>query len=119
MGRDLRQEALEYLLNKAEKQGYVTFDDIMDCADEKSLPEALATFNYWGVGLCLLNNIFFGGKADGLVPYESQKSIDDILHMESIHLASSHHDVNTNIRVCNEILSEIDKTIGPTLRLKK
>lgn len=38
MGRDLRQEALEYLLNKAEKQGYVTFDDIMDCADEKSLP---------------------------------------------------------------------------------
>ena len=38
MGRDLRQEALEYLLEKAEKQGYVTFDDIMDCADEKSLP---------------------------------------------------------------------------------
>ena len=38
MGRDLRQEALEDLLNKAEKQGYVTFDDIMDCADEKSLP---------------------------------------------------------------------------------
>ena len=29
MGRDLRQEALEYLLNKAEKQGYVTFDDII------------------------------------------------------------------------------------------
>lgn len=38
MGRELRQEALEYLLEKAEKQGYVTFDDIMDCADEKSLP---------------------------------------------------------------------------------
>lgn len=38
MGRELRQEALEYLLGKAGKQGYVTFDDIMDCADEKSLP---------------------------------------------------------------------------------
>lgn len=38
MGRDLRQEALTYLLEKAEKQGYVTFDDIMDCADEKALP---------------------------------------------------------------------------------
>lgn len=38
MGRDLRQEALENLLKKAEKQGYLTFDDIMDCADEKSLP---------------------------------------------------------------------------------
>lgn len=38
MGRDLRQEALAYLLDKADKQGYVTFDDIMDCADANSLP---------------------------------------------------------------------------------
>lgn len=38
MGRDLRQEALTYLLDKADKQGYVTFDDIMDCADANSLP---------------------------------------------------------------------------------
>lgn len=38
MGRDLRQEALTYLLEKANKQGYVTFDDIMDCADANSLP---------------------------------------------------------------------------------
>lgn len=38
MGRDLRQEALTYLLEKADKYGYVTFDDIMDCADAKSLP---------------------------------------------------------------------------------
>lgn len=38
MGRDLRQEALTYLLEKADKHGYVTFDDIMDCADANSLP---------------------------------------------------------------------------------
>ena len=38
MGRDNRQEALTYLLDQAEKQGYVTFDDIMDCADANSLP---------------------------------------------------------------------------------
>lgn len=38
MGRDLRQEALAYLLEKADKYGYVTFDDIMDCADANSLP---------------------------------------------------------------------------------
>ena len=43
--------------------------------------------------------------------YESQKSIDDILQIESIHLPSSHHDVNTNIRVCNQILEEIDKNM--------
>lgn len=38
MGRDKRQEALTYLLKQAEEQGYVTFDNIMDCADANSLP---------------------------------------------------------------------------------
>lgn len=38
MGKDNRQEALAYLLEQAEKQGYVTFDNIMDCADANSLP---------------------------------------------------------------------------------
>ena len=38
MGRDNRQEALAYLLNQAEKQGYVTFDNIIDCADANALP---------------------------------------------------------------------------------
>lgn len=38
MGRDLREEALIYLLNQADKQGYITVDNIMDCADANSLP---------------------------------------------------------------------------------
>ena len=38
MRRDKRQEALTYLLKQAEEQGYVTFDNIMDCADANSLP---------------------------------------------------------------------------------
>ena len=33
-----RQTAYEKLIELAEKQGYVTFDNIMDCADEYSLP---------------------------------------------------------------------------------
>ncbi len=96
-----------------------SFKNFTTRIDRDTLPEAIRTFNSWGISLCLLNEIFFDGKADGLVPYESQKSIDDILHTESIHLPSSHHDVNTNIRVCNQILEEIDKTIEPTLSLKR
>lgn len=38
MERDNRQDALAYLLDQAEKQGYITFDNIMDCADANSLP---------------------------------------------------------------------------------
>ena len=96
-----------------------SFKNFTTKIDKLTLPEAIKTLNSWGISLCIINEIFFEGKADGLVPYESQKSIDDILQIESIHLPSSHHDVNTNIRVCNQILEEIDKTIEPTLRLKK
>ena len=38
MGMDKRQIAYEQLTALAERQGYVTFDNIMDCADEHSLP---------------------------------------------------------------------------------
>lgn len=38
MGRENRQEALAYLVKQAEIQGYVTFDNIMDCADANYLP---------------------------------------------------------------------------------
>jgi hypothetical protein len=63
-----------------------SFKNFTTKVDKTSLPEAIATFNYWGIRLCLLNDIFFDGKADGLVPYESQKSVDDVVHQESIHL---------------------------------
>ena len=33
-----RQDAYQSLISLAEKQGYVTFDNIMDCADDYSLP---------------------------------------------------------------------------------
>ena len=96
-----------------------SFKNFTTKIDSKTLTEALSTFNFWGVTLCFLNDAFFKGEADGLVPYESQIAVDDIMHSESIHLPSSHHDVNTCIRVCNEILCEIDKTIEPSLRLRK
>lgn len=38
MGKDNRQEAYNFLIELASKQGYVTFDEIMDCADDHSLP---------------------------------------------------------------------------------
>lgn len=38
MGTDNRQEAYEYLIGLANKQEYVTFDEIMDCADDHDLP---------------------------------------------------------------------------------
>lgn len=37
MGEDHKQDALTYLFNLSEKQGYVTFDDIINCVDKWNL----------------------------------------------------------------------------------
>lgn len=44
MERDKSQEAYNYLIYLASSQGYVTFDEIMDCADKYSLP--IQDFNW-------------------------------------------------------------------------
>ena len=44
MERDKNQEAYNYLIYLASSQGYVTFDEIMDCADKHSLP--IQDFNW-------------------------------------------------------------------------
>ena len=44
MQRDKNQEAYNYLICLASSQGYVTFDEIMDCADKHSLP--IQDFNW-------------------------------------------------------------------------
>lgn len=44
MERDKSQEAYNYLISLASSQGYITFDEIMDCADKHSLP--IQNFNW-------------------------------------------------------------------------
>lgn len=44
MERDKSQEAYNYLIYLASSQGYITFDEIMDCADKYSLP--IQDFNW-------------------------------------------------------------------------
>lgn len=44
MEGDKSQEAYNYLIYLASSQGYVTFDEIMDCADKHSLP--IQDFNW-------------------------------------------------------------------------
>lgn len=79
--------------------------------DDSTLLEALSTFNLNGIGLCILNDIFFKKQSDGFVTLESQKKVDDYLGITSTHLISSHHDINSNPRIFKTILKEVDNNI--------
>ena len=79
--------------------------------DSNTLKEAIRSMNFTGIGLCILDDLFFDNKSDGMVYTASQERVRQFLDVKNHHLVSSHHDVNSNIRVFNEVLGIVDDTI--------
>lgn len=89
----------------------MSFKNIVTGIDNNTLKEAIKTMNFTGIGLCILDDLFFENKSDGMVYTKDQRIVEDILNIKSYKLKSSHHDVNSNIRVVNDVLSIVDDTI--------
>ena len=89
----------------------MSFKNIVTGIDNNTLKEAIKTMNFTGIGLCILDDLFFENKSDGMVYTKDQRIVEDILNIKSYKLKSSHHDVNSNIRVLNDVLSIVDDTI--------
>ena len=89
-----------------------SFKNFLTGIDSNTLKEAIATMNFTGIGLCILNDLFFEKKSDGMIYVSSQQQVDDIVGIKSYRLVSAHHDVSSNPRVMNDVLSVVDDTIG-------
>ena len=87
------------------------FRNMVTGINSNTLKEALLTMNYAGIGLCLFDDIFFDNKSDGMVLTASQEKVGQYLDVNQYRLEGAHHDVNSNIRVFNEVLSVVDDTI--------
>lgn len=82
MGKDNRQGAYDFLIDLVNKQGYVTFDDIMNCADNHNLP--IQDFDW------LSNSI----TTRGIIVYsEAPSSLSAIDEDEYDDFAQSDYDV--------------------------
>lgn len=88
-----------------------SFNNFITGIDENTMKEAFLTGNFTGMGLCLLDDLFFNNESDGMVYSKSQEKVEKYLDIKSIKLISSHHYVNSNLRVMNKILSKVDETI--------
>ena len=88
-----------------------SFKNFLTGIDDNTLKEAISTMNLGGIGLCILNDMFFNKQSDGMVYVSSQQKVDDVLDKKSHKLVSSHHDVATNKRVINDVLHVVDDTI--------
>jgi len=92
-----------------------SYKNIITGIDSKTLNEAIRTMNFTGIGLCILNDLFFEKKSDGMVMTESQKLVESqniIEGLKSNILISSHHDVMSNHRVLKKLLGIVDDTLG-------
>ena len=82
--------------------------------DNKTLGEAIRTMNFTGIAMCILNELFFDGKSDGMVMVDAQREIELQVGMDGLKsdiLTSAHHDVGSNDRVFNNVLHIVDDTI--------
>ena len=87
------------------------FKNFLTGIDDNTLKEAISTMNFSGIGVCILNDVFFNKQSDGMVYISSQKKVEDILNIKSYKLVSAHHAVSSNKRVFNDILHVVDDTI--------
>ena len=96
-----------------------TFKNFITGIDRNTLKEAIRTMNITGVGLCILDDLFFDNKSDGMVYTDSQREVEKFLNIRSNVLKSTHHDVNSNTRAFNEVLWVVDDTIEGNKHLSK
>lgn len=87
------------------------FKNFITGIDEKTMKEAILTGNFSGIGLCILNDVFFDKQSDGMVYVSSQEKVDKMMKTKSYKLVSAHHDVGSNKRVINDVLYEVNNTI--------
>lgn len=88
------------------------YKNLVTGIDNKTLSEAIKTLNFTGIGLCIINDLFFDERSDGMVEVSSQKIIDDkIPNMKSYIIPSSHHAIYSNDRVLSDILHIVNDTI--------
>ena len=88
------------------------FKNFVTIIDKNTLKEAILTLNIKGILLCISNNILFNKLSDGMVHISSQQKIDNIINIKSYKLLSTHHDIISNKKALNEVLSIVNNTIS-------
>jgi len=89
-----------------------SYKNIVTGIDEQTLKEAIKSRNTIGIGLCLLNDVLFEKKSDGMVLTSSQKLVEDrFIDFKSHHITSCHHDILTIPRATKDLLHIVTDTI--------
>lgn len=79
---------------------------------DKTFKYALKTTNFYGMGLCILDDIIYDKKSDGMVPISTQRKVESYIDTKSFKLDSAHHDVMSIQKSINDICYVVNETIN-------
>lgn len=89
------------------------YTNLVTSIDDKTFDQAVKEKNYAGIVLCIMDELFYDQKSDGIVLTDDQKQVDDKLeNFKSIVLPSSHHDVLSINQHLLAILGLVDNNIN-------
>lgn len=91
-----------------------SYQNFITGIDKNTLSEAILTGNTTGIGLCVMDKLFFDEQSDGLVPTAQQHKVEEVLESNNFKthkLESTHHDVIGSNRPLHEVLWSVNDTI--------
>lgn len=96
-----------------------SFTNVSTGVDENTLKEAIKYFDIENIELFLMSKYILKDENDGIVPLESQLEIEKYMNIKSRNISSCTHNIHSNKRCLNEILSIIDETINNKKYIKR
>lgn len=97
------------------------YQNICTVIDDTTLKNALKSGNFAAIGLCILNDVLFDGKSDGMVSLDSQKRIEDFYsdeHSASKIITTSHGALSIPI-YANELLDIVNSNMLDDTKLQR
>lgn len=95
-----------------------TYKNFITGITNKTFKNSLLTKNYYGLGLCVLDDIIYQNKSDGMVPTSTQRLVESYIDTKSYKLDSAHHDVMSIKKSISDICYVMDETINEQNNVK-
>lgn len=84
-----------------------SFQNYITGIDETTLPRAIFTGDFTGIGLCIIDDVLMDRKSDGFVCSDAQRKVSNYMHNSHRIISGAHHGILSDELYCNRIFSDI------------
>ena len=96
-----------------------SFTNISTGVDKNTFKRAIKSLNLGNLELYLMEKYILKDKSDGIVPVDSQLEVEKYLDVKSRKISSCTHNVHSDKKCLNDLLSIIDETLDVKVYTKR